>query len=66
MLICPRCNFEGQIIKNQIVERDGKKYRTLTYACRNRNCSMYQKELGKEEFEIPEKEGENNESGSES
>lgn len=66
MLICPRCNFDGQIIKNQVVEKDGKKVRVLTYACRNRQCSMNGKELGKEEFELPEKEGENNESGSKS
>lgn len=66
MIICPRCNFDGQIVKNKLVEKDGKKYRILTYACRNRQCSMYQKEIGKEEIEVPEKEGENNESKSES
>ena len=64
MVICPRCSFDGQIIKNVVVEKEGKKFRVLTYACRNRHCPMYKKEIGKEEIEI--KEGENNESKSES
>ena len=64
MVICPRCRFDGQIIKNVVVEKEGKKFRVLTYACRNRNCTMNGKEIGKEEIEI--KEGENNESKSES
>lgn len=63
-MICPRCSFDGQIIKNVVVEKEGKKFRVLTYACRNRHCPMYKKEIGKEEIEI--KEGENNESKSES
>ena len=63
-MICPRCSFDGQIIKNVVVEKEGKKFRVLTYACRNRHCPMFKKEIGKEEIEI--KEGENNESKSES
>ncbi len=64
MIICPRCSFDGQIIRNVVVEKEGKRFRVLTYACRNRHCPMYKKEIGKEEIEI--KEGENNESKSES
>lgn len=63
-MICPRCSFDGQIIKNVVVEKEGKRFRVLTYACRNRHCPMFKKEIGKEEIEI--KEGENNESKSES
>lgn len=63
-MICPRCSFDGQIIRNVVVEKEGKRFRVLTYACRNRHCPMYKKEIGKEEIEI--KEGENNESKSES
>lgn len=54
MVICPRCRFDGQIIKNVVVEKEGKKFRVLTYACRNRNCTMNGKEIGKEEIEITE------------
>lgn len=61
---CPRCSFDGQIVRNVVVEKNGKRYRVLTYACRNRHCPMFKKEIGKEEIEI--KEGENNESKSES
>lgn len=62
---CPRCEFDGQIIKNTLVlKEDGKLVRQLTFACRNKNCAMYNKEIGQEEVEIPyKKEGENNESG---
>lgn len=63
-MTCPRCSFDGQIIRNVVVEKEGKRFRVLTYACRNRHCPMYKKEIGKEEIEI--KEGENNESKSES
>lgn len=63
-MICPRCSFDGQIIRNVVVEKEGKRFRVLTYVCRNRHCPMYKKEIGKEEIEI--KEGENNESKSES
>lgn len=65
---CPRCNFDGQIIKNTLVlKEDGKLVRVLTFACRNKNCSMNGKEIGKEEVIVPyKKEGEDNESGSES
>lgn len=63
-MICPRCSFDGQIIKNVVVEKEGKRFRVLTYACRNRHCPMLKKEIGKEEIEI--KEGENNESVHES
>lgn len=63
-MICPRCSFDGQIIRNVVVEKEGKRFRVLTYACRNRHCPMFKKEIGKEEIEI--KEGENNESKSES
>lgn len=51
---CPRCSFDGQIIKNVVVEKEGKRFRVLTYACRNRNCTMNGKEIGKEEIEITE------------
>ena len=58
---CPRCDFDGQIIKNQLVMKGDKLFRVLTYACRNKNCSMHNKEIGKDEIEIPyEKEGDNN------
>jgi len=57
---CPRCDFDAQIIKSKLIMKDDKLMRVLTYACRNKNCAMYEKEVGKEEVEIPyEKEGEN-------
>ena len=59
---CPRCDFDGQIVKNQLVMKGDKLYRVLTYACRNKNCAMCGKEIGKTEIEVPyEKEGENHE-----
>ena len=58
-MICPRCSFDGQIIRNVVVEKEGKRFRVLTYACRNRHCPMHKKEIGKDEIEI--KEGESDE-----
>ena len=64
---CPRCNFDGQIIKNILVMKGDKLFRVLTFACRNKNCLMCGKEIGKEEIEVPyKKEGEEDESSSES
>lgn len=60
---CPRCEFDGQIIKNTLVMKDDDRLvRVLTYACRNKNCPMNGKEIGKDEVEVPyKKEGENDE-----
>ena len=64
---CPRCDFDGQIIKNKLVMKGDKLYRQLTYMCRNKQCTMFNKEIGQQEVEVPyDKEGENNDSKSES
>lgn len=48
---CPLCDIEAQITSSRIVMKGDKLYRRQIFKCRNKNCGMYNKEVGR--LDIP-------------
>lgn len=51
-MLCPKCSIEARISKSAYVIRDNKLYIRFEYACRNKECSNYDKVIGEEESEV--------------
>lgn len=50
---CPVCKTAQHIVRSYYTEENGKFYKVLVYACRNRNCANFDKqELVKQEIKI--------------
>lgn len=51
-MLCPKCNTEAKISKALNVIKDGKLFRRMHFACRNKDCANYNKEIGTEDKEL--------------
>lgn len=49
---CPLCDTEMVISSSGYVTREGKFYRKISLACRNRKCSNYKKTVKEELTEL--------------
>ena len=49
---CPLCNTTAGITSNVAIKKEGKFYNRLTFACRNKNCENFAKEIGHEDVEF--------------
>lgn len=52
---CPKCKCEAIISKNRTIfkEEEKKLYRMMSFSCRNKKCTEYQKEIGTKMDELP-------------
>ncbi len=56
-MVCPVCNTEARIKSlPQAIKKEDKFYNRIIFECRNKNCSYFGQEVGKEdiEFEVTE------------
>ena len=56
-MVCPVCNTQAVIKSSAMifVEEEHKLYRNMVYACRNKKCENFDKEIGTEKkpMDIP-------------
>lgn len=49
---CPLCKTEAKIQTSINVIKGDKLYRRMVFVCRDKNCSNYDKEVGRDEIEL--------------
>lgn len=48
---CPRCGTEAAVMSAREEVRDGKRFRVLTFRCRNKRCGDYGRAIGERLFD---------------
>jgi len=49
---CPLCSTELRIIANKNILKSGKLYRRMIFACLNKECTNYNKDLEQKDVEL--------------